>query len=210
MSTLGIKNEASQLIVNFLNANVPKSDAHNIESELKKDFVLAKTRSKEQKAKKPIRKKSKILTRKEKRALGFFGIPRNSVQYRDMLEVNAVWSEYITEVLELSTPVPEFGSKHWEQFTQTLYKADLHGSMLQVVRSKCPSYIGKKGICIMDTKNTFKIVSINNIITTIPKRECVFELHIKDKKICILGKYMCARPAERSTKKVKNSIHPDL
>ncbi|XP_068623763.1 ribonuclease P protein subunit p29 [Battus philenor] len=198
-----------QAIINFLKANVPKSVVETVESELKKDFVFAKKKGKNLKRKRNS-KKCKTLTRKEKRALGFYVIPKNGVKYTDVIPMNEIWVEYISELLELDKPVPECNSKGWEQFTQTLYRADFHGSILEVVRSKCPSYVGKKGICIMDTRNTFKIVSINNIVTTIPKRECVFDMYICDIKVTLFGKHLCVRPAERSTKKVKSVMHPDL
>ncbi|XP_045770240.1 ribonuclease P protein subunit p29 [Maniola jurtina] len=204
-----IKDEASVSVIKFLKANVPKSDHDKIENELKKDFLLAKKRSKEQKVKQK-RKKSHILTRKEKKTLGFYTIPRNSIKYSDVMPLNHIWSDYISQITELDKFTPDSASKGWEQFTQTIYKADFHGSMIQVVRSKCPSYVGKKGICIMDTKNTFKIVSINNQVTTLPKKDCVFEMYVRDIKICVFGKHLCVRPAERSTKKVKSCLHPDL
>lgn len=39
-----------------------------------------------------------------------------------------------------------------------LAKADYTGCLLMVTRSKCPSYIGVKGIVILETKNTLKII----------------------------------------------------
>ncbi|XP_026489109.1 ribonuclease P protein subunit p29 [Vanessa tameamea] len=209
MSNLEIKDAASQSIVNFLKTHAPKYEGYSIETELKKDFLLAKRKSKDKKGKQKT-KKSKILTRNEKKALGFYSIPRNSIQYNDMLALNKVWSEYISQLLELKEQIPDSKSSNWVQFTQSFYRADFHGAMMEVVRSKCPSYVGKKGICVMDTKNTFKIVSEDNIVTTIPKKCSVFNLFIKDIIICIFGKLLCARPAERSNKKVKSYLHPDL
>lgn len=204
-----VENEAVQSIVNFLKNNIPKGDVPNIEAELKKDFVLAKQRSKTGK-KKSKRKKTRCLTRTEKKTLGFYDIPRNSIKYEDVLPMHQIWTDYMCEILELNKPVPSINSNGWENFSQTLYKADFHGSFLHVVRSKCASYIYKKGICIMDTRNTFKIISNDNIVTTIPKKECVFEMTVKDLKITLFGKQLCVRPAERSTKKVKSRLHPDL
>lgn len=205
--TLG--NEATQSIVNFLKNNIPKGDVPNIEAELKKDFTLAKQRSKTGK-KKQTRKKTRCLTRTEKKALGFYNIPRNSVKYEDVLPMHQIWSDYMSDMLELHKPVPSINSNGWENFAQTLYKADFHGSFLQVVRSKCASYVFKEGICVMDTRNTFKIVSKDNVMTTIPKKECVFKITVKNLKITVFGKYLCVRPAERSAKKVKSRLHPDL
>lgn len=205
--TLG--KEATKTIINFLKNNIPKGDIPNIEAELKKDFTLAKRRSKTAK-RKTKRKKTRCLTRTEKKALSFYDIPRNSVKYEDVLPMHQIWTDYMSETLELHKPIPHINSKGWENFTQTLYKADFHGSYLHIVRSKCPSYVSKRGICIMDTRNTFKIVSKDNIVTTVPKRECVFEMTVKNVKITLFGKQLCVRPAERSTKKIKSHLHPDL
>ncbi|XP_014361987.2 ribonuclease P protein subunit p29 [Papilio machaon] len=196
-------------VINFLKNNVYKLDNTTLEAEMKKDFLFAKKKSKDAK-KKQSKKKSKTLTRKEKKALGFYDIAKNGVKYNDVLPMNNIWEGYMSELLELDKPVPKCNSKGWEQFTQTLFRADFHGSILEVIRSKCPSYVGKKGICIMDTRNTFKIVSINDVVTTIPKRECVFDMYINDMKITFFGKHLCIRPAERSTKKIKCVMHPDL
>ncbi|PZC73414.1 hypothetical protein B5X24_HaOG209547 [Helicoverpa armigera] len=200
---------AAEAIVGFLKSNVSKSGQQNLDAELKKVFVLAKKRGKSQK-RKPNKKKVRCLTRVEKRSLGFYNIPRNEVKYNDVVPLNEIWQNYMKDLLELDKPVPDYTSKAWEAFTQTLFKADFHGSILNVVRSKCPSYVGKCGICIMDTRNTFKIVSKDNITTTIPKRECVFEMHLGSQKVTLFGKHLCVRPAERSTKKIKGHIHPDL
>lgn len=201
--------ESTESVINFLKSNIPKSDLPNIETELKKDFVLAKRRSKAYK-KKGKKKKTRSLTRKEKKSLGFYVLPRNSVKYDDMLPMHEIWTDYISQMLELNKPIPDCSSKSWETFAQTLYKADFHGSMLKVIRSKCPSYVFKQGICVMDTRNTFKIVSKDNIVTTIPKRQCVFEMQVRNVKLMLFGKNLCVRPAERSTKKVKSHLHPDL
>lgn len=39
-----------------------------------------------------------------------------------------------------------------------LQKADFHGAAIKVVRSKCSSLVGVKGIILMDTKGTFQII----------------------------------------------------
>lgn len=200
---------AAEAIVGFLKSNVSRSGFQNVDTELKTDFVLAKKRSKGQK-RKPKKKKVRCLTKKEKRSLGFYVIPRDGVKYDDVLPLNNIWLNYINELLELNRPIPDCTSKAWETFIQSLYKADFHGSILNVVRSKCPSYVGKTGICIMDTRNTFKIVSKDNVTTTIPKRQCVFEMYLSKCKVTFFGKHLCVRPAERSTKKIKGHSHPDL
>lgn len=200
---------SAQAVVQFLKSNVPKGDVAKIEHELKKDFVFAKKKSRLVKKSKH-KKKTKCLTRVEKKTLGFYSIARNSIKYCDVQPMNEIWTGYMTQILNLDKPIPSCNSKSWDNFTQTLYKADFHGSILEVVRSKCPSYIGKIGICVMDTRNTFKIVSKDNVVTTIPKKDSVFEMHLKHFRMTLFGKHLCVRPAERSTKKIKTQLHPDL
>jgi RNase P/RNase MRP subunit p29 len=43
-----------------------------------------------------------------------------------------------------------------------LQKADFHGALLKVVRSKCSSLVGVQGIILMDTKGTFQIICKDN------------------------------------------------
>lgn len=202
--------EAVETIVTLLKSNVQRSDIPNIGTELKQNFVLSKRKSKEQRIKQKKSKKKQCLTRKEKLHLGFYTIPRDGVKYEEMLVLNHIWTGYMEELLDLHKPVPECPSRSWESFTQSVYKADFHGSILKVIRSKCPSYVSKIGICIMDTKNTFKIISKDNVITTIPKKCSVFELYLKNLRIALFGKHMCIRPAERSNKKFKGHSNPDL
>ncbi|KPJ12438.1 Ribonuclease P protein subunit p29 [Papilio machaon] len=121
-------------VINFLKNNIYKLDNATLEAEMKKDFLFAKKKSKDAK-KKQSKKKSKTLTRKEKKALGFYDIAKNGVKYNDVLPMNNIWEGYMSELLELDKPVPESNSKGWEQFTQTLFRADFHGSILEVIRN---------------------------------------------------------------------------
>ncbi len=46
-----------------------------------------------------------------------------------------------------------------EQLSQKVVKADYHGSILRVWRSKCPSYVGSEGIVVQETQNTVRLVT---------------------------------------------------
>lgn len=203
--------EAVRSIVTLLTSNLQKSDIPNIKSELKADFFLGKNKTRIPKSK-PRKKKKLTLTRKDKKALGFFenAAPKSMI-YKEYLPMNAMWLQYMDSLLDIQNKsIPAPIDKAWETFTQSIYRADFHGSILSVIRSKCPSYVGKTGICVMDTKNTFKILSENNVVTTVPKKESVFMLKLNSIKIQLFGKQLVVRPAERSTKKVKGHLLPDL
>lgn len=48
-----------------------------------------------------------------------------------------------------------------------LAKADYHGCLLMVARSKCPPHVGLKGIVLIETKNTFQIICEDDQIKSI-------------------------------------------
>ena len=54
--------------------------------------------------------------------------------------------------------------RNWENVNLQLIKADFHGAKISIDRSKCPSLVGVTGIVIQDTKNTFRICGMDNII----------------------------------------------
>jgi ribonuclease P protein subunit POP4 len=43
-----------------------------------------------------------------------------------------------------------------------LTSADYHGALVEVVRSRCVSRVGVRGIVVRDTKSTFEIVTPKN------------------------------------------------
>lgn len=50
------------------------------------------------------------------------------------------------------------------QLNQKVMKADYHGSMMKVWRSKCPSYVGTEGILLQETQNTLRLIAKDNKI----------------------------------------------
>jgi len=44
----------------------------------------------------------------------------------------------------------------------SLYKCDFHGAHIKVVSSKCCSYVLVTGVIILETKNTFQIIGVDN------------------------------------------------
>lgn len=131
--------------------------------------------------------------------------------------------------------VPEPHEAGYDAFAKLLVKADFHGAVVRVVRSKCPGHVGTEGIVAMDTKNTFKVVgrdnrtrsecggtvagflnvcsnnySLQHFIAAIPKQDSVFRIQIDGIECTIFGRHLGIRPAERSVKKIKNFMDMDL
>lgn len=49
-----------------------------------------------------------------------------------------------------------------QQLNMKVMKADYHGSILRVWRSKCPNYVGTEGILIQETQNTLRLIVKEN------------------------------------------------
>ncbi|KAG0366371.1 RNase P/RNase MRP complex subunit [Gamsiella multidivaricata] len=145
--------------------------------------------------------KSKALTAKEKRAMDVYNIPVESRKYELFLPLHELWKGYIEELFGATNPVG---------FTQKLLKADFHGAIITVTRSKCPSYVGASGIVAQETENVFKIITPNNALLVIPKTNNVFKIHIRDSIFTLHGNQFRYRASQRSSKKFKSKPTIDL
>ncbi|XP_053668031.1 ribonuclease P protein subunit p29 [Anopheles marshallii] len=154
-------------------------------------------------------KQQKKLSRKEIKEMGLYTLPHDTVKYKDALKLHKMWCGYY-DTLFPSDQLPVVTESRYNTVVASLLKADYHGAKIHIVRSKQSSVVGMKGIVVLDTKGTFKMVSKDNRLRTIPKNDSQFEVTIRDKVITIFGKHLNARPAERSVKKAKTFALPDL
>lgn len=95
-------------------------------------------------------------------------------------------------------------------------KADYHGCLLRVEKSKCPTYIGTEGIVLQETENTFRIVTREDRLKTILKSGNVFSFELsdpdlaKDYTILLYGDNFRFRSFDRSARKFKKKEVIDL
>ncbi|XP_058808403.1 ribonuclease P protein subunit p29 [Phymastichus coffea] len=205
------KEQREQYLLNFLKNVLPSSDVSGIGNELKKVFIFNKHKNK---VYKKMPQKSPFMTMRKGILLGLNKFGKKSLRYTEMLSLNSLWLGYMHHMLGLqdfkTLPINPTDSQ-WENVNQHLIKADFHGAIVTIVQSKCPSTVGIRGIIIQDTKNTFRILSEDDVIRTIAKESCVFRIHLENSiNIEIFGKELCIRPAERSVKKFKNNHVPKL
>ncbi|XP_014214270.1 ribonuclease P protein subunit p29 [Copidosoma floridanum] len=206
-----IYEQRERYLLNFLNNVLPSSDISGIKDELKKSFTFVKHKAKTIK-KKP--QKTPFLTVRKSILLGLNKFGKKDLEYTDMLPLNSMWLSYMQQMLGVDNfrklPTNPIDSR-WDSINQKLIKADYHGAIATVTRSRCPSTIGIQGIIIQDTKNTLRLLSSDNVIRTIPKESSVFCIHlVNNVKFQVFGKELCIRPAERSVKKFKNLSVPEL
>lgn len=122
------------------------------------------------------RKKPKPLSAKEKRITGLYEIPKMSQKYEIYVPLYRMWLEYMWEILGIAK-----GKQAWvaaQVAGSKIATADFHGAKLSVVRSKCVSLVGLKGIVVRDTKFTFQIITEHNELKTLPKNHTIFQFRI--------------------------------
>jgi len=171
---------------------------------MKKNFPL--TTVKPTKTVKRNRHKTNMLTSIERRRLGLQNLP-NNLKYKSFVELHTTWRDYIEKFLNLDVSM---SSPNQDMLNTHLAKADYTGCLLMVTKSKCPSYIGVKGIVIMETKNTLKIICADDKIRTIPKRDSVFTFIIRKWTFTLFGNQFNIRPSERASRKFKSRTTIDL
>lgn len=159
------------------------------------------TEAKEKQKRRKRANKSRALTAKEKRTLDVYHIPLDARKYELFLPLHELWKGYMDELFGPTNPVV---------FTLKLLKADFHGAIITVVRSKCPTYVGVSGIVAQETENVFKIITPSNALRVIPKANNVFTVHIRNSVFTVHGNQFRYRASQRSAKKFKAKPNIDL
>lgn len=99
--------------------------------------------------------------------------------------------------------------------------ADMHGAEVEVVRSRCVSRVGLRGIVVRDAKFIFEIITKENILKTIPKEHTIFRFEVplvakqgqealKPLVFEINGEQFQHRAPDRAKKGFKMHNQPDL
>lgn len=113
--------------------------------------------------------------------------------------------------------------------------ADFHGAEIEVVRSRCVSRVGVKGIVVKDSRGVFEVVAKSDGLKILPKEGTVFrftiplpvsinvaqeekkygesETEVKDTKDLVFelyGEQFQYRAADRANRKFKSHFLPDI
>ncbi|KAG5897844.1 hypothetical protein JTB14_011842 [Gonioctena quinquepunctata] len=193
-------------IKNALIRTLPTTDSRNLKSDLEWTFWL--DRHSFQK-KKPLKRKKSFLTRKQRSELNLLSLPKRGWNYSSLQAVRDMWKDYMRQNLSL-TKAPTCTDQDWSAFSAVLAKSELVGAELKVVQSKVPSQVGLRGTIVLETKMTFQIVAQDSKLKTIVKDSAVFEFFVDNMKFTIYGKHIMTRPSERSVKKIRGQMLPDL
>jgi len=110
-------------------------------------------------------------------------------EYAKLKSLNDNWNTYILDLI--------LAENKNEDTLQRILKADFHGAHFTILDSKCKSLIGKAGIVIKETRNSFIICQSNNKPITVVKKTAVFQVAIREKKFKIYGPALENRIEER-------------
>ncbi|MBN3283743.1 RPP29 protein, partial [Polyodon spathula] len=188
--------QAEAFVNSFLKRTMPRLEDKDIQKHLHRKAVVLEHAFK--KTKKNKRSKTKSLSAKERREMKIFELKPEQQKYELFLPLHELWKQYIRELCNGLGPQVE------PMIVQTkLLKADFHGAVVTVVKSKCPSYVGTTGIILQELKHMFKIITKDDKLKVIPKCNSVFGVEIDGFVSHIYGSKFQLRSSERSAKKFK-------
>ncbi|KIM33258.1 hypothetical protein M408DRAFT_151787 [Serendipita vermifera MAFF 305830] len=170
------------------------------------------------------RKRECVMGKRKAMELGVWKFDERLAKWEIFWPVHAMWTSYIAEALGLA-PRPEVLPTK-EQIGNVmpstaglqakLIKADLHGCIVKVKECKNASRVGREGIVVHETSNTFKIVTKEDKLKVLPKQGAIFTLslplfapspHSQDSdpriEFELYGNQFRFRAAERASKKFK-------
>ncbi|KAI6247704.1 hypothetical protein HI914_03933 [Erysiphe necator] len=119
-------------------------------------------------------RRPKPLSSRHARSLNIYTIPESAKKYTIYVPLNRLWIAYIQEILwdnKGFSPVNNINAAK-------LCSADFHGAELEVVRSRCVSRVGVKGIVVKDSKSIFELITAEDQVKIIPKEGTIFRFQL--------------------------------
>uniref|UniRef100_A0A224Z5S3 Ribonuclease P protein subunit p29 n=1 Tax=Rhipicephalus zambeziensis TaxID=60191 RepID=A0A224Z5S3_9ACAR len=138
-------------------------------------------------------RRGKLLTCREKRQLGMFNVHKdNKLSYASFVPIHLMWKDYFRGLVR--DEVTEYSR---------LLKAEYTGCFLTVAESRCPSYVGARGIVVQETKNVFRLLTEQNVVRTVPKANSAFAFELDGRIYKIYGSHFRVHSFERMKAKFK-------
>lgn len=116
----------------FLKQSIPHMSQQDCESHLQRKAVILEYFTRLKPKPRP-KKKSKGLSAKQRRELRLFDIKPEQQRYSLFLPLHELWKQYIRDLCNGLKP-----DTQPQMIQAKLLKADLHGAVISVTKSKCP------------------------------------------------------------------------
>ena len=117
------------------------------------------------------------------------------------LPLHQLWKQYISHLL---------AGQAGPGIAEKLLKADFHGAIFTVIRSKCPTLIGVRGIVLQETENVLRMITEPDRLVTVPKQNSVFLFQHGPHAVQVYGNHIRFRASERMVRKFKAQKTIDL
>ncbi|XP_059848924.1 ribonuclease P protein subunit p29 [Hypanus sabinus] len=193
--------QSAKFVASFLRSSLPQLSPEEVKKYLYKNVTVVGVTTKFKKKK----RKAKCLSAKERRELRLFELKPEQQRYELFLPLHELWKQYIRDLCNGLKP-----QTSTNMIQTKLMKADFHGAIVTVVKSKCPSFVGITGIILQEMKHIFKIITVENKLKVIPKQNNIFSVEIDGFVSYIYGNMFQLRSSERSVKKFKGKGSIDL
>eukprot|EP00742_Colponemidia_sp_Colp-10_P007823 GILJ01008437.1.p1 GENE.GILJ01008437.1~~GILJ01008437.1.p1 ORF type:complete len:266 (+),score=41.03 GILJ01008437.1:33-830(+) len=133
---------------------------------------------------------------RERKSRSMYNIEEQAIKYELFVPLHQLWVQYMQDLIGTTDNELTICMK--------LLKADLHGAVIKVIRSRIPSYVGMCGIVVQETEHAFKLITSTNSIKLILKAGTVFTLQLGSHVVTLYGEHLQHRSAERSKIKWKH------
>ncbi|KAM9409516.1 ribonuclease P protein subunit p29 [Pholidichthys leucotaenia] len=210
VGVLGVQPQSSSTAAAFTEAflknGLRNPQHHDLQEMLThKALILSYTRPKKKKTSRSSKRAKGGLNARQKRDMKVFTIRPEHQRYELFLPLHNLWRQYILDLCGGLKP-----TCNPQMVQQKLLKADFHGAIITVVRSRCPSYVGISGILVQEFKHVFKVITRDNKLKVVPKKNSVFEVEINGFVSHIYGGKIEQRAGIRSAKRYKTRTTIDL
>jgi len=197
----------------FFEARIPGSDKKEVSEELKRTLVLSVQKKKpKHNTDKKVRLSKKYLTSRERRDLHVNRLPKKGLKYEMFKPLRDQWKDYMKGLLDLEIVegqgwVPGIREDPKQDSLQMkICRADLHGALVKITLASNPNHVGIEGIIALETRHTVQIISKDNKVRIIPKKDSSFTFKIADYVFTLPGSSIDSKPGERITKKLKQRV----
>uniref|UniRef100_A0A0K0ECH6 Ribonuclease P protein subunit p29 n=1 Tax=Strongyloides stercoralis TaxID=6248 RepID=A0A0K0ECH6_STRER len=101
----------------------------------------------------------------------------NNITYSMFLPIYKMWLEYFNNVICGGTC----------KIDERLLKIDYHGCLLLVSHANNKCNVGVNGFVVHESRQTFQLITKENKIKTIPKKDTVFQFVVNNKVYILFG-----------------------
>ncbi|PCH38241.1 RNase P subunit p29-like protein [Wolfiporia cocos MD-104 SS10] len=122
---------------------------------------------------------------RDSRRNGPWRLHQEETKFNLFLPLHQLWLGYMSELLALapapSAPIPDAdksAAPNAAGMHAKLVKADFHGSLMTVRRSKNPCMVGLSGIVVHETENAFKLITKKDQLKLVPKQNSIFSFSV--------------------------------